>query len=640
MDHFSRNGITRRNFLKSSTAFLSLLSGSSLLAMAKPVQSKRPNIFVITADDMSFETPGCYGNTTPDITPNIDNLSDRGLQLMNGFVTVAICQPCRSSWITGRLPQHNGTIGFNPIAPGVPRLGKVMREAGYYTGLVLKVEHFAPATSEDWDYINNDLKYHGRDPQAFGPMLEEFFEKAEASGKPFFLIVNITDPHRPYAGSEFEKRATKGNVPPAPSRWYKDEDVQMPGFLPDTPGMRAEVKDYYNSAKRCDDSVGVLMKTFDRSPYKDDSIVMYLSDHGAPLPFAKSGVYRQSIQTPWIIIWPGVTKPGSKDSEHFVNGFDFMPTILDMAQVAPPEYMDGKSFVPALKGEKVEGFDTGYGIFIRGHCNTYNQRSIIDKKWTYIYNEWVHWSYGDLDYIGDNMIPALYPAAETDEKVAQRVEFYLNRAPEELYDNEKDPWSLVNLASVPEYYEQVKIMRQKMLKRLTDTTDPTRNSFNIFITRNTKRKPVNGRNLIKNGDFENGSAGWHGSGEGMEVIRDEKTGNAYARIVDLSSVNHENGSWTSDKAEIRPGAFYTARLRVNVNCADNAMAFLRFFDANGKFLGQGRSDLPMRCFAPRMVEIAPFQAPANARKMDIMAGTSGKGSGVFWIDDVEVLEVE
>lgn len=632
--------MNRRFFLKKTAAGLTGLAlSSSIYGMAGPAPQKKKNFLIITADDMSFETPGCYGNKTPDITPHIDELSTRGVRMRNGFVTVAICQPSRSSWITGRLPQHNGTTGFNPIAPSVPRLGKIMKDSGYYTGIVMKVDHYAPATSEDWDYINGNLKYKGRDPGAYGPMLEEFFAKAEQAGKPFFLIVNITDPHRPYAGSEFEKRATKGNVPPGPSRCYTAEDIQVPGFLPDTPGMRDELKDYYNSAKRCDDSVGELVKVFDKSGHNKDTIVMYLSDHGAPLPFAKSGVYRQSIQTPWIIIWPGVTRPGSEDSEHYVNGYDFMPTILDMAGLPGPEYMDGKSFAPALRGEEVEGFDTGYGIFIRGHCNVYNQRSIHEKKWTYIYNEWSYWSYGDLDYIGDNMIPALYPASETDEKVAQRVEFYLNRCPEELYDYENDPWSLVNLASVPEYYAQLKIMRQKMLKRLTDTHDPARNSFNFFIDRTKKMQPVDGRNLVANPGFDDGASRWQGSGMPPEIVTDEETGNKFARIVDLSKENGDNCHWISEKIPIKPGAFYEARFTVNVNCADNAIAFLRFFDDKGNMLGQGRSNLPMRCFAPRKVEISPFKAPQNAAKMDFMTGTVARGCGVFWIDDIEVREV-
>jgi N-sulfoglucosamine sulfohydrolase len=628
----------RRDFLKAAVGTVAAFSFSASVNAEAP---KRPNILMVTADDMSFDTLGCYGNKTEDITPNLDKFAGQSLKLENGFVTVSVCQPCRSSWITGRLPQHNGTTGFNPIAPGVPRLGQVMKEAGYYTGIVLKVPHFAPATDDDWDYINNDMPGHGREPKEFAPMLEEFLNKADKSGKPFFLIVNITDPHRPFVGSSQEKAKYEksGKPAPKPSRIYKADEIAVPGYLPDTPGMRGELVQYYNTAKRCDDSFGVIMKTFDKTKYKDDSVVMFLSDHGAPLPFAKGSIYRQSVQTPWMIRWPGVTKAGTSNERLFVNGFDLMPTVLDMAGVPAPPYMDGKSFAPALKGDKYEGFDTGYGVFFRAHTFHFNQRAIHEKKWSYIYNEWAAWQFGDVDFIADNMTPVLYPAAETDPEVARRCEFYLNRAPEELYDYENDPWSLVNLASNPKYYDQLKIMREKMLRRLTDTTDPATNSFRQFITANAKMKPVSGENLIENPGFDDGDKHWSGSGDTAEIVTDAETGNKYAQIVDISKDKNKNCGWASKKVPVKPGAFYTARVKVNVNCADGANVYLRYFDKDGKYLGQGYTNLPMRCFAPRMVEIAPIKAPKNAAALDFYAATGGNAAGVFWIDDVEVVEV-
>jgi N-sulfoglucosamine sulfohydrolase len=602
------------------------------------INTKRPNILIVTADDMSFETPGCFGNKTPDITPNIDKLAEQGMIFKQSFVTASVCQPSRSSIITGRLPQHNGVTGFNPIAPGVPRLGKLMKEGGYYTGIVMKVEHYAPATSEDWDYINNNMPYQGRDPGAYPSVINEFLAKAEKSGKPFFLIINITDPHRPYAGSDFERRRTNGNIPPGPSKVYGPNDIQVPGFLPDTPGMRDELKDYYNSAKRCDDSFGQIMETFDNHKYSGNSLVMYFSDHGAPLPFAKAGVYRQSVQTPLIMRWPDVIEPGSIDDEHFINGYDYMPTILDIAQLEKPENMDGKSFSKVLRGEQLDGFDTGYGLFFRGHTSNYNQRAIHEKKWSYIYNEWAAWQNGDLYFVGDNNTPVLYPAAENNEDVAQRIEFYLNRAPEELYDIVNDPWCLNNLASNPEYYEVLQSFRKKMFDRLTNTTDPARNSFMFYVTRNRKLKPVNGENLISNSGFDKENRFWSGTNETSSITKD-KHGNNVAQIIDTSKKLGENASWRSHKIAISPGSFYSANLKVYVTSADGARAAIRFFDADDQLVSQSATKLPMSCFAPRKIELPTVKAPNNAAKMDFMVGTFGRGGGIFWFDDVEVLEV-
>lgn len=612
--------------------------GPQELIYGNDTKHERPSILIVTADDMGFDTPGCFGNKTPDITPNIDKLAAQGMRFEQSFVTSSICQPSRASLITGRLPQHNGVTGFNPIAPGVPRLGKLMKEAGYYTGIILKTEHYAPATNEDWDYIIKKLAHGGRDPNAYPPTVNDFLAKAKKSDKPFFLIINITDPHRPYAGSEFEIRKTKGNIPPGPSRVYGPNEIHMPGYLPDTPGMREEVKDYYNSAKRCDDSFGQIMETFDNNNYTENSLVMYFSDHGAPLPFAKAGVYRQSVQTPLIIRWPDVIQAGTVDDHHFINGYDFMPTILDIAQVEHLENMDGKSFIKALYGKKLNGFDAGYGLYFRGHTSAYNQRAIHNKKWSYIYNEWSAWQNGDLYFVGDNNTPVLYPAAETSEEVAQRVEFYLNRDPEELYDIENDPWCLKNLASTPEYYDILESFRQKMFYRLTETSDPARNSFMFFVTRYRKLEPLNGENLILNSDFENGNKYWTASDETLKLAKDIN-GKNVANLIDISKEPGENASWKSRKINIKPNSFYSAKLRVDVTSADGARASVRFFDANHKLIKQSTTVLPMRSFAPRAVELPAVKAPVNAVKMDFFVGTIGKGAGIFWFDDVEVFEV-
>jgi N-sulfoglucosamine sulfohydrolase len=598
---------------------------------------ERPSILIVTADDMGFDTPGCFGNKTPDITPNIDRFAEQGIRFEHSFVTSSICQPSRASIITGRLPQHNGVTGFNPITPGVPRLGKVMKDAGYYTGIVMKVDHYAPATNEDWDYINNDLRFEGRDPNAYPSMVEEFLTKAAKAGKPFFLIINITDPHRPYAGSDFEYRKLKGNIPPGPSKVYGPNDIQVPGYLPDTPGMREELKDYYNSVKRCDDSFGKILEAFDKNRNTENSLVMYFSDHGAPLPFAKAGVYRQSVQTPLIIRWPEKIEAGMVDDQHFINGYDFMPTILDIAQIEDPGNMDGKSFSKVLYGKKLKGFNTGYGLYFRGHTAAFNQRAIHEKKWSYIYNEWSAWQHGDLDFVGDNNTPVLYPAAETSKEVAQRIEFYLNRPPEEFYDIENDPWCLNNLASNPDYYDILEKFRLKMFVRLTQTNDPARNSFMFFVNRYKKLKPINGENLIQNPDFEKGDKFWSASNENMRIVIEDGSNVAY--VNDNSKKLGENESWVSNKIEITPKSLYSAKIKVDIYAADGARASVRFFDPNGRLIEQSATPLPMRCFAPRIVELPVVKAPVTAVSMDIVVGTFGKGAGIFWFDDIEIIEV-
>src|SRR3954471_16333557 len=104
-----------------------------LLAMAAiaSAQTTRPNVLLITADDMNYDTPGYAGGKVADITPNLDRLASEGIYFSKAHVTVAGCQPSRSVLMTGRYPHRNGAEGFNPIRADVPTLGEQLRASGY-----------------------------------------------------------------------------------------------------------------------------------------------------------------------------------------------------------------------------------------------------------------------------------------------------------------------------------------------------------------------------------------------------------------------------------------------------------------------------------------------------------------------------
>ena len=104
----------------------------------------RPNLLFITADDMNYDSPGCYGSRTPDITPNIDSLASEGMAFTNAHVTIAVCMPSREVLMTGRYPYRNGGEGFEPIRKDVPTLQEQLHEAGYLNGILGKENHLAP----------------------------------------------------------------------------------------------------------------------------------------------------------------------------------------------------------------------------------------------------------------------------------------------------------------------------------------------------------------------------------------------------------------------------------------------------------------------------------------------------------------
>jgi N-sulfoglucosamine sulfohydrolase len=165
--------------------------------------------------------------------------------------------------------------------------------------------------------------------------------------KPFYLMVNSHDPHRPFHIPGKPIKNAK-----EPSKTYTRDDVHVPGFLPDLPGVRGEISHYLNSVRRLDDNFGKTMLALKESGFDKNTLVMFLSDNGIAVPFAKCNAYLAGTHTPWIVRWPGVVREGSVDKEHFISGIDFFPTVLEAAGLSIPDGLDGFSFLPLLKGRK------------------------------------------------------------------------------------------------------------------------------------------------------------------------------------------------------------------------------------------------------------------------------------------------
>ena len=170
---------------------------------------------------------------------------------------------------------------------------------------------------------------------------------AKKSGKPFYFMVNSNDPHRPFFVPG--QKLTGGMA--EPSRIYSPEEIDVPGFLPDLPDVRKELSYYYNSAKRLDDTFGKVMQALEESGYKENTLVIFMSDNGIAVPFAKCDNYHASSRTPWIVRWPGVIKEGTVNDEHLISEVDYYPTILDALGIKINARLDGKSRLPLYKGK-------------------------------------------------------------------------------------------------------------------------------------------------------------------------------------------------------------------------------------------------------------------------------------------------
>jgi N-sulfoglucosamine sulfohydrolase len=417
-------------------------------------------------------------------TPNLDAFAATAFRFEQCHVSAPICQPSRSAFMTGRVPHRNGALGFHPIRTDVPTLVEILRDRGYFTAAINKIEHMAPKTKFPWDLALNGS---GKDPAAFRAHVDECLRAAKDQGKPFFLNANITDPHRPFPGAAVgekakakAKAAAKAGAPP--TRVYKPADVVVPSFLEDIPDVRREVAQYFTGVARFDQTLGGLMEALTRSGHGDDTLVVFLSDHGMSFPFSKASVYRNGTWSPVLLRWPGMPKAGA-DRTNLVSSVDILPTILEILGVPAPAGLDGQSWVPLVRGEKQAGRD-----HVVTHVNTvssglsFAQRCVRTPTHSYM---WHAWSDGTTKFRVEAMsglsFNALAEAGKTDSRIAARVREFQIGEPEMFFDLTHDPDERYNLIHDPSRRGEVERLRKLLLAHMERTQDPQQAAFGTLL---------------------------------------------------------------------------------------------------------------------------------------------------------------
>lgn len=462
--------------------------------------SDRPNILLITADDMNWDSLGCFGNELEGVSPNLDRLASEGVRFEHAYVTIAICQPCRASIMTGRYPHSSGALGFDKINQGVPTLPETLREAGYYTGVIGKASHTVPSRHQAaFDEIHDRHQLGvGRSPRLYRERVAKAIKTAADQGKPYFLNVNLHDPHRPFANAPQEKRDQNPKVwkdTPLVENPYKPDEIEVPGFLPDLPEIRLEMAEYYTSVRRCDEIVGEVLKVLEESGQADNTVVLFLSDHGIAVPFAKTNCWMHSNRTPLIIKWPGKTQAGAMVDgiATMVNSIDIAPTILDIVGLENLQGADGKSFRGLIDPEvdaKGARRSFVYVYLNAPHSRKpFPMRGQIGKGWGYVWNGW---SDGKTAFRNESMsgrtFKAMQEAAKNDPAIAERVKHLLYRTQEEFYDYEKDPNALRNVIDLPPPDSPLPVdyIRAGMLEHMEKTNDPQLEAYKAFLAERWK----------------------------------------------------------------------------------------------------------------------------------------------------------
>ncbi len=450
------------------------LAAAALLAAAPDTaraDSAKPklNVLLFTADDLHAESVGAFAGQPEGLTPHLDRFAEQAMLFDRAHVNAAICAPSRAVIATGLFSHRSGALGFMKAKPGTPDIVTTMQRGGYLAGILGKVDHSTPTTSIKWDYAfdQKDLG-NGRNPQIYYQRCQTFFQRSKAEGKPFYFMVNSHDPHRPYCNP---KRIGPGEA--APSRVYEPADVVVPKFLPDLPGVRAELAHYLNSTRRLDDTFGKVMQALNESGFADNTLVVFLSDNGIAVPFAKCNAWYHSTRTPLLVRWPGVVEPVHRNRRDFVSGVDLFPTFLEAAGVNGPTDLDGQSIVPLLKGQAQAGRDFVFTqIDKKAGGDAVPMRCVQNERFGYIYNPFsdgAHWYRNNNEGL---TMRAMEAAAKDDAAIAARIELFRHRVPEEFYDLKNDPDCLHNLIGSPEHLQEINALRSRLEDWMKKTHDP------------------------------------------------------------------------------------------------------------------------------------------------------------------------
>lgn len=461
-------------FLRSAVALMCLcgvMAKTPTTAQQPDIQP--PNILIVTVDDMSADSLGAFGCELADTSPQIDAFAKTSLKFQHAFSLVGNCMPGRNIMWSGLYSHINGVEGFRQnTQPDYPVLSDLAQQAGYFTAIRGKASHSTPYHPYPWDAnLDTDAdgkKYSIKDITSYGESTTRAIQLAKEAGKPFCLMVNISDPHKPFY--------TGKKDPHQPSRVFTASEVPVPGFLPSDDVIRQELALYYSSVRRADDCFGAIMDALSQSDQSDNTFVMFLSDHGMPLPFAKTQLYYHSLHTPLMVRWPNVTQAGSVDDTHMVSAIDFLPTLLDVMQTKhpTPERLHGRSFADLLRGESQADRDfviVQYNENAGG--NRHPMRGIQTKDYLYLYNPW---SDGKRKFATATTGTATYrqmvKRAPEESDVAARLDLFDHRVLHELYRTSDDRDCLINLVDSPKEATNVSSLRSQLATSLTQLGDP------------------------------------------------------------------------------------------------------------------------------------------------------------------------
>ncbi|MAT91114.1 MAG: sulfatase [Halioglobus sp.] len=436
-----------------------VLATLALLITALPCAAQRPNILLLMAEDMSARV-GAFGDALAS-TPHLDALAAQGVRYPNTFTTAGVCAPSRAAHILGMYQISTGTQhmrasgapggGYRAVPPARAKAyPELLRAAGYYTYTDHKLDYQFSGT------LWNSGPFTIWDDEGFGTHWRE--RPADA---PFFGFVNFNVTHEsgvftplgnwPHSVVHFGSQLIRALTSPDieldnPTR---PEQVVLPPYYPDTPTVRADLARHYDNIAIMDAQVGELLASLEEDGLADSTIVIWTTDHGDGLPRAKRELFDSGIRVPMIIRWPAAFRPEGVPPHgvdtRLVSFVDLAPTILGLAGVAVPDYMQGRDFLHDAPRQ--------YIFAARDRIDEVpdRQRAARDRRFKYIRSWYPQQPGGHALQFRDNIAMAremrtLYEAGELD---SMQRQWFEPPGRERLFDTRNDPFELRDLSGDP-----------------------------------------------------------------------------------------------------------------------------------------------------------------------------------------------